>query len=136
MALSRIYRPFCLLLSQVIRSHDLGNWTLQIKYPHLRDNGVYECQINTEPKMSLSYVLNVVGKQAADDMTTCCDNCFRCGARKKILFWRMNFPPTYQHRKLSRLASANFVLKQAEWEKKSIFILNRLNIAATKKKSY
>lgn len=50
-------------LFQVIRSHDLGNWTLQIKYPHLRDNGVYECQINTEPKMSLSYVLNVVGKR-------------------------------------------------------------------------
>lgn len=52
----------CIYILQVIRSHDLGNWTLQIKYPHLRDNGVYECQINTEPKMSLSYVLNVVGK--------------------------------------------------------------------------
>lgn len=37
-------------------------WTLQIKYPQLRDAGVYECQINTEPKMSLSYVLNVVGE--------------------------------------------------------------------------
>lgn len=55
-------------LLQVIRSHDLGNWTLQIKYPHLRDNGVYECQINTEPKMSLSYVLNVVGKTRATNM--------------------------------------------------------------------
>lgn len=60
-------------LLQVIRSHDLGNWTLQIKYPHLRDNGVYECQINTEPKMSLSYVLNVVGKTR--DRRTCCVNC-------------------------------------------------------------
>lgn len=66
----------------MIRSHDLGNWTLQIKYPHLRDNGVYECQINTEPKMSLSYVLNVVGKHAVDDMTTCCDNCFVRTARE------------------------------------------------------
>lgn len=46
----------------MIRSHDAGNWTLQIKYPQLRDNGVYECQINTEPKMSLSYTLNVVGE--------------------------------------------------------------------------
>lgn len=32
------------IFSQVIRSHDLGNWTLQIKYPHLRDNGVYEVE--------------------------------------------------------------------------------------------
>lgn len=67
--------------SQVIRSHDLGNWTLQIKYPHLRDNGVYECQINTEPKMSLSYVLNVVGEWKASQNTAvwraCCDNCFK-----------------------------------------------------------
>lgn len=59
---SPFFFTFYSYLLQVIRSHDLGNWTLQIKYPHLRDNGVYECQINTEPKMSLSYVLNVVGK--------------------------------------------------------------------------
>lgn len=57
------FLPSIVPLFQVIRSHDLGNWTLQIKYPHLRDNGVYECQINTEPKMSLSYSLNVVGKR-------------------------------------------------------------------------
>jgi hypothetical protein len=47
---------------QVIKSNDSGNWTLQIKYPQIRDSGVYECQINTEPKMSLSYTLNVLGK--------------------------------------------------------------------------
>ncbi|CAO1319855.1 unnamed protein product [Diamesa hyperborea] len=49
---------------QVIKSYDAGNWTLQIKYPQLRDTGVYECQINTEPKMSLSYVLNVLELKA------------------------------------------------------------------------
>ncbi|GAB0090223.1 uncharacterized protein DMENIID0001_049200 [Sergentomyia squamirostris] len=48
---------------QVIRSDSTGNWTLQLKYPQIRDSGVYECQINTEPKMSLSYVLNVVEKK-------------------------------------------------------------------------
>lgn len=37
-------------------------WTLQIKYPQISDSGTYECQINTEPKMSLSYTFNVVGK--------------------------------------------------------------------------
>uniref|UniRef100_A0A182JL28 Ig-like domain-containing protein n=1 Tax=Anopheles atroparvus TaxID=41427 RepID=A0A182JL28_ANOAO len=46
---------------QVIRQENSVNWTLQIKYPQVRDSGVYECQINTEPKMSLSYRLNVIG---------------------------------------------------------------------------
>uniref|UniRef100_A0A1B0FMZ0 Ig-like domain-containing protein n=1 Tax=Glossina morsitans morsitans TaxID=37546 RepID=A0A1B0FMZ0_GLOMM len=47
---------------QVIRPENSGNWTLQIKYPQPRDSGIYECQINTEPKMSLSYTFNVIGK--------------------------------------------------------------------------
>ncbi|XP_014216843.1 lachesin-like, partial [Copidosoma floridanum] len=40
------------------------NWTLQIKSPQLRDSGVYECQVSTEPKMYLSYALNVVEARA------------------------------------------------------------------------
>jgi len=38
------------------------NWTLQIKFAQLRDSGVYECQVNTVPKISMAYQLNVVGK--------------------------------------------------------------------------
>ncbi|XP_053683624.1 zwei Ig domain protein zig-8 [Sabethes cyaneus] len=49
---------------QVIRPENSINWTLQIKYPQVRDSGVYECQINSEPKMSLSYVLNVIELRA------------------------------------------------------------------------
>ncbi|CAD7014055.1 unnamed protein product [Ceratitis capitata] len=45
---------------QVLRPESSGNWTLQIKYPQQRDSGIYECQINTEPKMSLSYTFNVI----------------------------------------------------------------------------
>lgn len=41
-------------------------WTLQIKYVQPRDAGVYECQINTSPKMSHLVQLNVVGKYAGD----------------------------------------------------------------------
>ena len=37
-------------------------WTLEIKYTQKKDAGVYECQVSTEPKMSLSIRLNVVGK--------------------------------------------------------------------------
>lgn len=63
--------PFSLSLSiffisqwliQVQRPQNSTLWTLQIKYPQLRDAGTYECQINSEPKMSLSYTLNVIGK--------------------------------------------------------------------------
>lgn len=47
---------------QVMRPDKSDNWTLQIKFPQLRDSGTYECQVNTEPKMSLPFTLNVVGK--------------------------------------------------------------------------
>ncbi|KAJ8867403.1 hypothetical protein PR048_031204, partial [Dryococelus australis] len=47
---------------QVIRPDRSDNWTLQVKFPQERDSGVYECQVNTEPKMSLAFRLNVVGE--------------------------------------------------------------------------
>ncbi|XP_071533849.1 zwei Ig domain protein zig-8-like [Panulirus ornatus] len=49
---------------QVIHPDKSENWTLQIKYAQLRDAGVYECQVNTEPKMFISYVLSVVESRA------------------------------------------------------------------------
>ncbi|KAI4485019.1 hypothetical protein M0802_012855 [Mischocyttarus mexicanus] len=45
---------------QVIHPDKSENWTLQIKSPQERDSGVYECQVSTEPKMSLNYTLNVI----------------------------------------------------------------------------
>ncbi|PSN49511.1 hypothetical protein C0J52_18950 [Blattella germanica] len=45
---------------QVIRPDKSDNWTLQIKFPQERDSGIYECQVNTEPKMSLAFRLNVI----------------------------------------------------------------------------
>ncbi|XP_076234432.1 defective proboscis extension response 1 [Calliopsis andreniformis] len=49
---------------QVIHLEKSENWTLQIKSPQERDSGVYECQVSTEPKMSLNYSLNVVEARA------------------------------------------------------------------------
>ncbi|XP_032521919.2 zwei Ig domain protein zig-8-like [Danaus plexippus] len=49
---------------QVIRPDKSENWTLQIKFPQERDAGIYECQVNTEPKMSLAFQLNVVEAKA------------------------------------------------------------------------
>ncbi|KAH0949060.1 hypothetical protein HN011_004008, partial [Eciton burchellii] len=39
-------------------------WTLKIAYVQLRDAGVYECQVNTEPKMNLAFMLKVEAAQA------------------------------------------------------------------------
>lgn len=49
---------------QVIHPDRSDRWTLQIKFPQLRDSGVYECQVNTEPKMSMPFRLNVVEAKA------------------------------------------------------------------------
>lgn len=37
-------------------------WSLQIKYVQLKDAGIYECQVSTEPKASAIVYLHVVGK--------------------------------------------------------------------------
>lgn len=38
-----------------------GVWTLQVKYVGEQDNGYYECQVGTEPKLSAQILLNVIG---------------------------------------------------------------------------
>ncbi|XP_018906362.1 zwei Ig domain protein zig-8 [Bemisia tabaci] len=48
----------------VIRPDKSENWTLSIKFPQLRDSGIYECQVSTEPKMSLAFSLNVIESKA------------------------------------------------------------------------
>lgn len=39
-----------------------NDWTLKISSPQPRDNGIYECQVSTEPKISLAFRLAVVGR--------------------------------------------------------------------------
>ncbi|XP_045104537.1 zwei Ig domain protein zig-8-like [Portunus trituberculatus] len=50
---------------QVVHPEKSENWTLQIRFAQVRDSGVYECQVNTEPKMSLAYHLAVVESRAS-----------------------------------------------------------------------
>lgn len=38
------------------------DWDLKIDYVQPRDAGVYECQINTEPKINMAVMLNVEGE--------------------------------------------------------------------------
>ncbi|CAH2049317.1 unnamed protein product, partial [Iphiclides podalirius] len=39
-------------------------WTLRVANVQQRDSGAYECQVSTEPKISLSFTLNVVVSKA------------------------------------------------------------------------
>lgn len=48
-----------------IHLDDSDDWTLEVKYTQKRDEGIYECQISTEPKLSLSVMLNVVVAKAS-----------------------------------------------------------------------
>ncbi|XP_052127035.1 lachesin-like [Frankliniella occidentalis] len=36
------------------------DWTLQVRYPQLRDSGIYECQVSTTPPIGHSMYLSVV----------------------------------------------------------------------------
>lgn len=44
------------------RDASASDWILQIKYVQLRDAGVYECQVSTEPRIAVEFHLTVVGK--------------------------------------------------------------------------
>lgn len=46
---------------QSLHSDGTDEWTLKISSPQIRDSGIYECQVSTEPKISLAYRLNIVG---------------------------------------------------------------------------
>ncbi|KAH8282733.1 hypothetical protein KR054_009410 [Drosophila jambulina] len=45
---------------QVTESKDSREWTLHVKSPQAKDSGIYECQVNTEPKMSMAFQLNII----------------------------------------------------------------------------
>lgn len=41
------------------------DWDLRVEYVQKRDAGVYECQVNTEPKINMAVMLNVEGMHTA-----------------------------------------------------------------------
>ncbi|KAH8263610.1 hypothetical protein KR044_011406, partial [Drosophila immigrans] len=47
-------------LYAVTESKDAREWTLHVKSPLAKDSGIYECQVNTEPKMSMAFQLNII----------------------------------------------------------------------------
>ena len=53
-----------------LHSAQSDTWTLQIRYTQLRDLGEYQCQVNTEPKISMSVFLHVTGEPSLQHF--CC----------------------------------------------------------------
>jgi hypothetical protein len=47
----------------VIHPESSDDWNLRIEYVTKRDAGIYECQVNTEPKINLAIQLNVEGER-------------------------------------------------------------------------
>ncbi|XP_054286407.1 hemicentin-1-like isoform X4 [Macrosteles quadrilineatus] len=48
----------------VVHPEASDEWNLRVEYVQKRDAGIYECQVNTEPKISLPIMLNVEAAQA------------------------------------------------------------------------
>lgn len=46
----------------VLHLSESYEWNLKIEYATGKDSGVYECQVNTEPKIKLSVLLEVTGE--------------------------------------------------------------------------
>ncbi|KAJ8921371.1 hypothetical protein NQ315_002987 [Exocentrus adspersus] len=47
----------------VLHPDHSDDWDLRVEYVQKRDAGVYECQVNTEPKINLAIMLNVDGQK-------------------------------------------------------------------------
>ncbi|XP_073990255.1 transmembrane and immunoglobulin domain-containing protein 1-like isoform X5 [Rhodnius prolixus] len=49
----------------VVHPDPSDDWNLRIEYVQKRDSGIYECQVNTEPKINMAIQLNVDAAQAS-----------------------------------------------------------------------
>lgn len=46
----------------IVRDPENDEWDLRIDYVQPRDTGIYECQVNTEPKIYGAVALRVLGE--------------------------------------------------------------------------
>ncbi|XP_042873981.1 uncharacterized protein LOC122254378 [Penaeus japonicus] len=54
---------------RVLHPENSDDWTLHIKYATFRDSGVYECQVNSDPKISRAVTLTIKDNQLDDPGT-------------------------------------------------------------------
>ncbi|KAL0271624.1 UNVERIFIED_CONTAM: hypothetical protein PYX00_008661 [Menopon gallinae] len=58
----------------VIHPEDSDDWNLRIEYVQKRDAGIYECQVNTEPKINMAVYLNAEGNAGFSGCETLCNS--------------------------------------------------------------
>ncbi|KAH8272438.1 hypothetical protein KR044_000984 [Drosophila immigrans] len=46
----------------VMHPSNSDDWDLKIDYAQARDSGIYECQVNTEPKINLAIILEITAE--------------------------------------------------------------------------
>lgn len=46
----------------VVHPEGSDDWNLKIEYVQKRDAGIYECQVNTEPKINMAVTLQAEGE--------------------------------------------------------------------------
>ncbi|KAH8398911.1 hypothetical protein KR222_011202 [Zaprionus bogoriensis] len=46
----------------IIHPSSSNDWDLKIEYAQPRDSGIYECQVNTEPKINLAITLQITAE--------------------------------------------------------------------------
>jgi len=46
----------------VLHPEGSDEWNLKVDFVQKRDAGIYECQVNTEPKINMALLLNVEGR--------------------------------------------------------------------------
>lgn len=76
---------------QVTESKDSREWTLHVKSPLAKDSGIYECQVNTEPKMSMAFQLNIIGKYIPHPHTHAYMHAQYLSVRDKWNKWNMQW---------------------------------------------
>ncbi|XP_033330957.1 zwei Ig domain protein zig-8 isoform X2 [Megalopta genalis] len=80
---------------RVIHSAHADNWTLQIKYPQIRDTGFYECQVSTATPISHIVHLNVIQPQT--EILGAPDLYINRGSTINLtcIIWQSPEPPAY-----------------------------------------
>ena len=49
-------------LSQVLHNPSSSEWTLVVRYAQVRDSGLYDCHVHTDPKLAKTFTLAVEGE--------------------------------------------------------------------------
>lgn len=95
-----------------------SDWQLHIQFSNERDEGQFECQINTQPTLVLVVYLTVVGKWSGKLST---DNILYSCMWHRYQGWELHFDPTCPHMTLFDPMCPCLTLLVPVWPRKSLY---------------